>query len=189
MQKCTGFVIICTVILFLSCHSGSTLVDNSRNQVSEFPYSWSGQYIGYLKLFNEWEIDNQVKMELTIGREESEEYIPWIIKYNDEDIRNYGLRVKNANTGHYIIDEFNGIQLDAYLNGNTLVAQFEILNNEITMMYTHEGKYIDINIISSDRASQTYSGNVVSGNDTIPEVKSLPVVSYHKGRLFKIRQS
>jgi len=62
---------------------------------------------------------------------QSAQSVSWVMRYAGDFgtmVKNYVLRTENAATGHYVMDENNGILIDMYQYGDRLTANFEVVN-------------------------------------------------------------
>ena len=76
-------------------------------------------------------------MELDI-QEQSEEVHHWKITYDyigKKEVREYSIKCIDAQKGSYVIDENNGILIDAYYKKETLTSLFEVLGSSILTSY------------------------------------------------------
>lgn len=85
--------------------------------------------------------------------------------------RAYTLHTRDAAKGHYVIDEHNGIILDAHLLGGTLYSRFVVAGNLLTTMTRKQGNQIIFEIISGKQEPTNITGNI----DDIPEVQSFNI--------------
>lgn len=96
--------------------------------------------------------------------------------------RKYTLIEKDASKGEYIVDENNGILLDAKLIDNTLFSMFEVQGNILTTTERFYKDSMDFEITFANKAQQTKSGT--EGVDAT-EVISYPISVLQKAHLIK----
>ncbi len=113
----------------------------------------------------------------------------WHIIYgNDREkgLRPYLLRTIDASKGHYLCDELNTIKMESYLLGNKLFCYFIVEGNVIMSTYekTADGKLLFEIIFSKDK-TVSETGNQVFKGDTIPTVKTYPVIVSQRAVLTK----
>jgi hypothetical protein len=184
---------ICS-LLFILCacaNKKNLLINDSQTEgvdllameTLDFPDNWIGRYEGLLEIFNTKGKVMEIPMVLQIDSLNNQDYYPWLLQYGEDDLRDYGLLIEDSLKGHYIIDEFNGILIDAYAMQNTLVSHFSVANSEITSIYKKEGELIEFQIISS--VSDTLTNSRAMEGENIYEVGSFPVNAYQKAILRK----
>lgn len=106
-----------------------------------FPQAWVGRWEGTCQLRNPVpEADSSFTMGLQIQPLAPQRW-QWQITYRGESLnqtRAYELQTLDAAAGHYVVDEKNGILLDAYLDGNQLMEQFEVGTSRLTVTHRLE---------------------------------------------------
>ncbi|NHN25092.1 hypothetical protein FIA58_005310 [Flavobacterium jejuense] len=167
------------ILLFLFI----TSISFSQN-TKTFPTDFFGKYKGKLNIYNQ--SGNQViDMELhllptdTIGK-----YRYTIIYKSDKtnQERKYTLIEKDKAKGVFIIDENNGILLNALVKDNTLYSIFEVQNSLLTTTEHFKENYVDFEIMYTHKTKVEKSGDNTEEN---PEVLSYPVMNVQKARLFR----
>lgn len=164
------------------------LVFNYANSQSQFPANWIGNYKGELQIYAVDSIAMQVDMKLAIAPTENDSIFQWKMTYifnGNEDIRDYQLKLVDASKGHYMVDENNGILIDAYYRNGILTSFFEVEKSFIISEYKKVGADIHFDIISA-KESPYLSGNKKVNGETIPEVLSFPVNGRQEAVLIKI---
>ena len=76
-------------------------------------------------------------MELDI-KKQSDSLYQWKITYDYNgkiDVRNYSIKCIDAQKGTYVIDENNGVLIDAYFKNKTLNSYFEVQDFAILTSY------------------------------------------------------
>lgn len=156
-----------------------------------FPKNWEGNYAGELEIYSVDSVQMRLPMKLEIVKKTDSIY-QWKIMYEFNkkiDVRNYELIVKNLKQGHFVIDELNSILIDSYFKNGIFTSFFEVMNSYIISTYTKNEDTIVFEIISGDGKKSVISGNTISKNDTIPEVKSYLVNGRQKAILKKVKSS
>lgn len=145
--------------------------------------SFEGTYKGTLEIYQGAKVVQDLPMSLKIIPVDS---LTWTfhITYHREgkaDFRPYDIRLINAEKGHYVIDEHNGILLDSYLHGNCLYEQFSIDNSGITGTTCFlENDRLSYELIPVNMKPVRVSGDTIIKGDTIPAVRSFQVYSTQK---------
>ena len=96
--------------------------------------------------------------------------------------RKYNLLEKNIDKGEYIVDENNGILLDAKLIDNTIFSMFEVQGNILTTTERFYEDSMDFEITFASKTNQNKSGSI--GEDAT-EVISYPISVLQKAHLIK----
>jgi len=183
-----GFLIflICFVVCGCKTTSNSRVSDTEEKALYHFPLDWIGKYRGELNILGSKRDTIKIDMELIIAQPDATGMYPWVLKYGDKDVRYYGLEVIDATRGHYLIDEYNGIKIDAYLRSNHLITDFEVMGSQLIFHYERKKDGIGIQVLSSLGNQYNISGGEIFGTDTIPPVKSYTVNGYQEGFLKQI---
>jgi hypothetical protein len=110
-------------------------------------------------------------MELTIAATESENEWQWKSVYEGpqgKSERDYRL-LKGAAPGEYIIDERNGIRIDAVLFENTLCSQFAVQSQSLSDRYelrmNHGEPEIHFELVSVDVTNPTTTSAAGGGSE------------------------
>jgi len=179
-------VLIC---LCFGCKTSKlTKASSETSEVYTFPQDWIGDYHGNLNLLAPAKDTIMVvDMKLSIGYPDAVGLYPWVLTYADEDIRSYGLEVLDVEKGHYLIDEYNSIKLDAFLRGNHFISRFEVMGSDLIFHYEKLKGGIDIKVYSSKASPYSISGEEIIGSDTIPPVESFLINGYQEGYLKEIK--
>lgn len=120
-------------------------------------------------------------MEFHLAKTDTIGTYKYTLVYNNQP-RNYFLIEKDKTKGSYLIDENNGIVLQATATKNSLHSIFEVQGNLITSTLHFYPDYMDFEIMMS-RISQVETTG--KGTDEIPEVKVYPVPVVQKAQLYK----
>ena len=163
------------LILLFACGSG----------VSQINDAWLGIWKGELVILNDAGTDkmSSVHMELHISKTDSVNIYNWRIIYRDssKEDRKYLLRIVDKSKGKYIIDEKDGIMLEANLFESTLVSRFEVTGTLLDVSYKLDDDKIVFEVITSQlKPTSTTKSNV----DQV-EVNSYTVTNIQKAYLFR----
>ena len=146
--------------------------------------SWLGVWKGELNIENSpTGVRNVIPMELHISKSDSAGIWNWRIIYKDstQDDRKYLLKIVDEKAGKYVIDEKDGIVLEANLFGNKLISRFEVMNSLLEITYTLDGDRIHFEV-SSSKLKPT---SVTQSQAEQVEVKSYEIISYQTAILYK----
>lgn len=166
-----------TILLYI-------LVAFGYAQDKVFPQDYFGIYKGKLEITNakgNQEIDMEFHLNAT---NESGKYtytIVYVFNGNRQE-RKYNLIEKDAISGAFIVDENNGILLNAQWLGNALYSMYEVQGNVLT---TTERFYEDKMIFEIMMGNQNELETSGGTSEEIPEVNSYPVKVYQKAILIK----
>lgn len=139
--------------------------------------SWLGIWQGELNIESSpLGLRNSIPMELHVSKTDSQGIWNWRIIYRDstKDDRKYLLRIDDYNKGKYIIDETDGIMLEANLFGNKLISRFEVMNSLLEITYTLDGDKILFEVSSSNLKPTS----ITQSQAEQVEVKSYEITSY-----------
>ena len=102
-----------------------------------FPHSFIGSWKGKLNWHPMGKPMQQIPMQLNIQQAAGGMYT-WTMIYGDSmrDNREYLLKAVDSATGHWVIDERNGILLDQYWIAGKLSSAFSVGNTKILNTYT-----------------------------------------------------
>ena len=173
-------------LLLLQCKVKQPYLEETEQKEFIFPLEWVGHYKGTLKIYKENKENTIINMELIIGNPNGSGYYPWTLIYNDEDIREYGLEAINSDLGHYRINEFNSIQIEGYLNNGHFVSRFDVMGSDLLVDYHRTNKGIDVSFYISKTQAETMTGGEIIARDTVPSVKSFPILVFQKAELLRI---
>ena len=181
------FYLLTLSICIGACKTKAPIKESNRQKSDFFfPIDWVGVYQGELKVYDAIGQQSKIAMKLTIQQPDATGMYPWIVQYGEKDLRYYGLEAIDATKGHYAIDEYNSIKLDAYLRGNNFISAFEVQGNTLLFQYTKTAIGIDIQVSINKVEPQSESGGEIIGKNKIPIVKSFELKSFQKATLLKI---
>jgi hypothetical protein len=152
-----------------------------------FPASWEGNYKGELQIFGVDSVTMKVEMKLDIVKKTTSSF-QWKISYNfkgNEDVRDYELKIIDAEKGMYVIDEKNSIVIESYYKMETFTSFFKVMDSFIVSTYTKKADAIVFEIISGDENNLTISGDKKINEEEIPKVTSYLVNGRQKAILIK----
>lgn len=126
----------------------------------------------------------KVKMELQIQPTDTLNLYTWQLIYGKEekDNRPYLLKPVNTATGHWVIDEQNGIVLDGYWIGGRFNSAFTVLTSTIINNYWLEGEAMIVEFTTITAKPIATTG---AGTKEVPFVNSYAVKSYQKAILHR----
>ena len=116
-------------------------------QSGSFPEKCSGTWQGHLMIYSNGNIKDSVESRFTVEKLGDSSWI-WRTEYAGKEpiVKDYILRLQDASTGHYVIDEKDGIELSAHLVGNTLYSMFEVEGKVLTSTYRWSKHQIEFEI-------------------------------------------
>ncbi|GAB5563678.1 MAG: hypothetical protein Wins2KO_07410 [Winogradskyella sp.] len=158
---------------------------NAQNDSLQFPQDFFGIYKGKLTIVNAngtQELDMEFHLQQTDSIGKYQYTLVYIMNGNRQE-RLYNLIEKDAEKGDYIVDENNGIFLDAKLIDNTLYSMFEVQGNILTTTERFYKDHMDFEITFSSKKAKNESGT--EGEDGV-EVISYPITVVQKARLQRV---
>lgn len=153
-----------------------------------FPDDWFGYWTGDLNIYNSKGLKQVVPMALDLSKTDTIGLYNWAIIYGSDSTaqkRNYQLKEIDKSNGHYVIDEKNGIFLDAYYLNNDLISIFEVMGNSLITSYSLNDNQITFDIKMHPSEEIRISGDTLINNQEIPKVSSFKVSVYQKAILQK----
>ncbi len=163
------------------------LLSSNLFSQTTFPKSWEGNYKGELQIFGVDSVKMKLPMKLDI-LQKSDSVYQFKISYEFKgkvDLRDYELKIVDAKSGKYAIDEKNTIEIDAYYKMGRLTSFFEVSDSYNISTYTKINEDLIFEIISADGKNTTSSGKRKFESEDIPEVKSYLVNGRQKAVLRK----
>ncbi len=144
------------------------------------PTQWLGRWHGEVKNQAAGGASQSFMMTLEVRPTKQADQLSWTITYDGaqgKSERPYRLVAVDAAKGQFIIDEQNGIRLDAVLIDNCLSSHFVVGGQRLWSTYrlqsTEAGPEIQFELMTADETAVTKSG----GKDGVPEVTSLKTQS------------
>lgn len=159
-------------------------------QKDTFPYSWFGTWAGNLEVYNSKGLAQTVPMKLIKAPTNEAGVFQWNIIYGmdaEKGLRPYLLRTIDAAKGHYVHDELNSIKMEAYYLGGKLFSTFAVEGNMLTSIEEKDGDTIKFEIIFGKEKPVSETGGQIVKGDTMPIVKTLPVIVNQRAILKKIK--
>jgi hypothetical protein len=149
---------------------------NWAQPASDFPQAWLGKWKGDLQIFNGPTTTQRVPMTLEISPTDTVGRWKWVMRYGDQDARDYRLILLDATAGLYDTDEQNGIVLSERFLGGKFISHFTVMSTTLVATYERVGETLvfEILIFSADQPRSTGLGTA-----EIPTVKVLPGLSRH----------
>lgn len=144
------------------------------------PNSWLGVWAGEVTSQSAGGQKQSFQMTLKVAPLTTSEQLSWKIIYDGVQGRSerpYQLEAVDTAKGQFIIDEQNGIRLDAVLIDNCLSSHFVVGGQRLWSTYrlqsTEAGPEIHFELMTADETAVTKSG----GKDGVPEATSLKTQS------------
>lgn len=162
----------------------SSLFTFSQEKELQFPHDFFGIYKGNLKITNP-KGTQIIPMEFHLKATDSVGKYVYTLVYGEGEQRQerlYNLIAKNAGKGDYVVDENNGLLLDAKVVDNTLYSLFEVQGNLLTTVERFEKDRMFFEITFASK-SQKQTTKTTDENAT--EVQSYPVLVVQKAELLK----
>lgn len=190
------YLCITFVLLISSCKSTTPIqktdeVKISKELILDFPFDALGYWKGEIEIFMDTGRVQKLEMAMLIAESPDPSVYEWKIIYNPdsdkEDRRNYLLLTIDSETGHYQIDEDNGIILDCYLLDNKLISTFEVSGSILTTINTFIGDGMVFEVIMGPSKEINITGDIKVGEHTIPPVKSFKTSTYQRAFLYRKR--
>ncbi|MGG9960103.1 hypothetical protein [Ferruginibacter sp. SUN106] len=153
---------------------------------NSFPQSFIGNWKGKLQWMVNGKPTQIFTMQLRIQPADTADQFTWQIIYGDDakDNRPYILKPVDTATGHWVIDENDGIILDSYVHGNAIHGAFTVQGNTIVDNYKVENGKMLVEFFSIKLADKKQSGK---GTEETPFVDSYTISNYQTGVLIKVK--
>lgn len=141
----------------------------------QFPRDFVGTWQGDLEWTKTSDSKKQViKMTFSILPTKETDVYGYRITYGKDPVRNYLLRPVKGEPNHWIVDEGDGILLDSYWAGGSLLSAFDVNGSRLVSNLRREGKDLIWSIV-------TYK----SGTPGLNGVTSNVVQSLQRAKLTK----
>jgi len=190
--------ISCLVIALISCSKGniksnyfesdSAMLDTLPINSYDFPDDWLGNWFGNLEIYNSQGLKQALPMSLELSTTDTLGIYTWAITYGQDSTaqkRDYQLIEIDSSKGHYLIDEKNGIFLDAYHIHNELSSIFEVMGNTLLTSYKIENDELLFSVKIFPSKVVSVSGDTIIENQEIPQVSSYQLTVNQTARLQK----
>ena len=146
------------------------------------PADWHGRWTGTLKITSAAGEAKETPMEMVIEPLAGSKNYRWKIVYGKGPARDYEL-VPQEKAGHFVIDEKNGLLIDAWLVGSTVHSFFQVGDNLIPVRYERAGDVLRFSLTMSTtkdpRTTKLTGGEV--------EVKAFKLQTVHVAELKKAK--
>jgi hypothetical protein len=155
----------------------------SDTLVKQFPDDYLGIYKGKLQIENS-RGKNEIDMEFHLKATDSLDVFKYTLVYvinGEPSPRNYTLKVIDKAKGKFVVDENNGIVLDAKYVNNSLISIFEVQGNLLITTERFFDDYMFFEIVFSGKDSKKVT---VAAEDQT-EVVSYPVTTTQTAKLIK----
>jgi hypothetical protein len=164
------------------------LVSVSAN-AQRFPADFVGNWKGEISWYQQGKTEpKKFAMQLHIQPTDTAGQYTWQIIYGEGekvDDRPYVMKAVDSATGHWIVDERNGIILDQYWIGKKLAGVFSVEGATIFNTYWLEKGKLQVEFISMPTTPLARTGN---GTEDSPYVDSYNVKSFQRGTLTKVQR-
>lgn len=123
-----------------------------------FPDRCLGTWEGTLYIFSQGALPDSVPTEMSVALIIEDSTWEWKTSYLMPDstvVKDYTLRLTDADQQHYVVDEGNGIVLKAYLLGDQLLSKFAVQGSWLTSCYQRAGDTLVFEITSGQRLDET----------------------------------
>jgi len=156
-------------------------------QEEQFPNHWEGKWTGTLEIYYQNQLRQAIPMELTIRSIDSTrwEYLTVYDPLENPVRKAYELIARNQERGQYIIDEKNGILLDAQFQNGCLYSAFEVMGSYLQSRTCMTDSELHYEIISGPKKASHVVGDTIIGTDTIPPIQIFSRPSVQRGILKK----
>jgi len=157
---------------------------NAQEKTLLFPNDYLGVYKGDLNIHSV-RGSKKIGMEFHLNTtDQTDQYQYMLVYIFDEkrQERKYTLIAKDASKGKYLVDENNGILLDAQLFDNNLYFMFEVEGTIITTTLRFYEDHIGFEITAANKATKNVTGQETT---EVSEVISYPITTMQKARLIK----
>jgi hypothetical protein len=143
-----------------------------------------GRYEGVLNIYNADSIVNSLPMRLNLLPTDSANEYRWQIQYDTQTFRNYYLRLTNASTGEYEVDENNEITLTAHIHSRLLTSYFTVMQSTLLVTYDFRiSDQITYSVHAYGKTPHQYTGQ---DNPEIDSVGLYPFIGYQEAVLKRI---
>jgi len=152
-----------------------------------FPHEYFGVYRGDLLIETPGSEKRSIPMEIHLLPADTSGRYNFQIYYDEgenQSVRNYHLLAVDMNKGAFLIDENNGIFMDASVVGNCLYSSFQIEGTLLQVRECFHKKHMEYELLVIDG---TQERTTFSDPEEI-EVRSYPVISRQSARLKRYKK-
>jgi hypothetical protein len=161
---------------------------NLSAQSDSFPTNWEGDWIGTLEIYAQNKKRQEVPMQISIQAIDSNrwQYLTLYSPSKNPLEKAYELQAVAPDLGQYVIDEKNGIIIDAQYQGDCLYSAFEVMGNYLQSRMCYLGHELHYEITSGPASPKKTTGDTIIGSDTIPPVQVFSRPSVQRAILKKV---
>lgn len=173
-------------VLFCAAAAYAQLTDTVICKTG-FPACFVGDWKGQLQWMVPRRTPQVFTMQLIVRPTDNPQEYTWQIIYGDSataDNRPYLLKPVDTVAGHWVIDEQNGIVLDSYVFGHTLLGAFTVQANTIADKYSVQGDSMLVEFTSIRLQQKNTTGKATEES---PKVDSYRIASFQTGVLKRIK--
>lgn len=171
---------LCTLVLALALVPADAAVNPG------LPVDWHGRWTGTLKITPVEGKEQETPMELTIEPIKDSKNFRWRIVYGEgkkQPVRDYEL-IPQEKANHFVIDEKNGLLIDAWLVDRVLHSQFQVGDSLIPVRYERIGDLLRFSLTVSSTKDPRESK--LTGKDDF-SVRAYKLQSFHVAELRKAK--
>ncbi|WP_375238375.1 hypothetical protein [Aurantibacter sp.] len=169
---------------FIICFLLSFVAFSQQDSITkQFPEDYLGIYKGKLKIDNprgQQEIEMEFHLKATDGSNVFKYTLVYVVN-GEPSPRNYTLKIIDKAKGEYVVDENNGIILDAKYVNNSLISVFEVQGNLLITTERFFDDYMFFEIVFSGKDSKKTT--IATEDQT--EVISYPITTTQTAKLIK----
>lgn len=173
MLRCVFLIIFCTFVNIAHAQSNAPILKD-----------FLGKWEGTLNIYKQQNIVQSLPMRFQCQPTDTAHVYTWYITYGKDTIqglRPYSIREKDGVNGQFIIDEHNGILLDAFLMDDRLISRFEVGDSQLTASYQVNGDTMIFEIIVNGKIPMAITGK--NDDAQIPEVLSYKISGFQRAVL------
>ena len=178
-------IILITLFISIPCFAFAKN-DMVREDSIPFPERWVGHWKGELKIYDYSGVKHSLPMALYIQPIDTSDNFTWSITYGEDRVaglRAYELVVQDRERGQFLIDEHNGIAIEAYYIDNALYNTFSVSGNMITVVVAEQGDQLRYEIFFGKDEPVSSTGGKKYEGEEIPVVKTFPIMGTQKAML------
>ena len=126
------------------------------NAQTSFPDKCTGVWSGTMHIYKNGSLKDSVQVKFTVAKTSETNAWTWKTEYLSAKlpaVKDYILRLKDKENGHYILDEGNDTKLIDYLFGNKLYCVFETHDILLTSSYELVGNKLIFEVTSGKKLS------------------------------------
>lgn len=177
-------------LVWVSLINVMNLYSQNTHHLKSFKNDFVGTWEGALVIYKDGQNIDSVSMAIGCHPVDSLNGFDWTIRYNTSKIideRRYFLKIIDIDKGHFVMDERNGIYIDTYYAGGTLISAFDVMGN---MIHTHTYRIGEILVFELTfhplDAPISSGGSEDNPGQEIPVVNAYPMSTYQRAFLYKV---